>query len=751
MSSSLAVFIKNLRTCIILTLTCSLVLAPLQATAAGITTKPTTKTIVSSSAKTKAPVTTKPVTPPKTVKPTAPKISITSPASKTTVSGTQTITVSATDTQGITSVQYKLDGANLGSAITAAPYSLSWNTTTATNASHTLTAVATDTAKLSTTSAAVTVTVNNPVPVPTPPATPPASTFNPASNYAPAAKVSFTFDDGLNSAISQAAPTLYKYGLTGTDYVITGCVGMITMPNTCRANTDTTYMSWAQIQTLQNNYGWEIGSHTVDHDCLASSAAVDPDDCQTNALTTAQVDAELANSKAALAANGINATDFAPPYGDYNNNVLAQIAKYYGTMRQFKNAASNANVWPYSDYYLQDYTVQETTDTVADVEAQINNAITNKQWLVLTFHDIMPNPSKTPDDYQYGTAELDQIAAYVQAKEAAGLINSVNVDQGLVTSSTNLLPNGSFNDGIADGWTTDNPSAVVPDNADNGSYPDPTNSIKLTSPASGSAHLFSPKVAVTPGTTYMLKSFLNVQAITSGQVAYYVDEYDANGNWISGQYLKQETSSFVEDMNFTYTPSSANVASASLQVIVGGSGITAYVDSMQWFPLSTATPVTPPPPVTPTNLVANGTFDAGITDGWTTDAPTGITADSANNGSPNNPVNSVKVVAGTTAANTHLFSPKTAVDSTKSYTLTTYLNLQTLTSGEVAFYMDEYDVNGNWISGQYKTGVSALGAQNVSFTYIPTSANVKSASLQIIVVGNSGITAYVDDVRWYQN
>src|SRR5438105_14429313 len=92
-----------------------------------------------------------------------------------------------------------------------------------------------------------------------------------ASSPVPAAKVSFTFDDGLTSTYANAAPTLAKYGFTGTDYVITGCVGMTTAPNTCRANTDTTYMTWAQVQALQNSYGWEIGSHTIKHSCLATS------------------------------------------------------------------------------------------------------------------------------------------------------------------------------------------------------------------------------------------------------------------------------------------------------------------------------------------------------------------------------------------------------------------------------------------------------------------------------------------------
>jgi peptidoglycan/xylan/chitin deacetylase (PgdA/CDA1 family) len=562
------------------------------------------------------------------------------------------------------------------------------------------------------------------------------------TNPAPAAHVSFTFDDSLQSAYTNAEPILAKYGLTGTDYVITNCVGMTTTPNTCNANQSTPYMTWSQVQSLQNTDGWEIGSHTVDHDCLASSAQTDPSDCANPApLTTAQIDTELSSSKSTLAANGINATDFAPPYGDYNNNVIAQIAKYYATMRQFKNAANNANVWPYSDYYLQDFTVLESTDPVSSVEAAINNAITNNQWLVLTFHDIEPTPSSNPDNYQYGTAELSQIAAYVQSKESAGLIQPEHVSQGLVTSNTNLLPNGNFSSGISGGWTTDNSADVVADTGSNGSYPNSTYAVKVSTPSSGAnVHLFSPKVAVDPNTTYMFKNFLNTQSITSGAVAYYVDEYDANGNWISGQYLKQETSPFVEDMNFSYKPSSPNVSKASLQVIANGDGINAYLANSQMFALSTTSP---------TNLVPNGTFDAGISGGWTTDAPATIIADSANHGSPNNPVNSVAMTK--TSANTHLFSPHVVVSSTHSYSMTSYLNLTALNSGEIGYYIDEYNSSGTWISGKYITGVHTIGAGDVGFTYTPSSASVASASLQIIVVGNSGAHAYFDDVRWYQN
>ena len=394
---------------------------------------------------------------------------------------------------------------------------------------------------------------------------------------APSAKISFTFDDGITSAITNAAPILKTYGLSGTDYVISGCVGMTTVNNTCHANTSITYMTWAQILSLQNTYGWEIGSHTVTHPYLATSDATDG---QPNVLTPAQVTAELVNSKTALAAQGITATDFASPYGDYNNAVLAQIAKYYASHRGF--ADQKTNDWPYNALLINDFPVQEGV-TVAQVEAKIDAAIANKQWLVLTMHNIKPTPSTNPADYEYSTAELTQIAAYVQTKVTAGLIQNVHVNQGLVTSSTNLLPNGSFNSGLSAGWTTDNASAVTKDAGSNGSYPDPTNSIKFVSNASN-ARLYSPKIAVSPSTTYVLKNFLNVQSVTSGAVEFYIDEYDASGNWISGQYKADTHTLGAQSVGFAYKPSSVNVKKASLQVIVvGNSGITAYFDDATWF------------------------------------------------------------------------------------------------------------------------------------------------------------------------
>ena len=102
---------------------------------------------------------------------------LTSPAGGATVSGQLTVSANASDNTGVASVQFKLDGANLGAADTSAPYSVGWNTTASTNAQHALTAVARDAAGNTSTSAARSVTVANTA------SPPPSGSPPPAGGY----------------------------------------------------------------------------------------------------------------------------------------------------------------------------------------------------------------------------------------------------------------------------------------------------------------------------------------------------------------------------------------------------------------------------------------------------------------------------------------------------------------------------------------------------------------------------------------
>jgi len=99
-----------------------------------------------------------------TVDNSAPTAAIASPSAGAIVAGAITVTGTATDNIAVAGVQFKVDGAALGAEDVTAPFAAAWNTATASNGSHTLTAVARDAAGNTTTSAAVTVTVDNSAP-----------------------------------------------------------------------------------------------------------------------------------------------------------------------------------------------------------------------------------------------------------------------------------------------------------------------------------------------------------------------------------------------------------------------------------------------------------------------------------------------------------------------------------------------------------------------------------------------------------
>ncbi|HKT31129.1 MAG TPA: Ig-like domain-containing protein, partial [Gammaproteobacteria bacterium] len=106
---------------------------------------------------------------------TPPTVAITNPTPGATLSGTVSVTADASDPAGIANVQFLLDGTNLGSALTQAPYSISWNTSNVAAGTYTLTAMATDNSGLSSQSSPVTVTIPaSSAPPPSPP--PPGST-----------------------------------------------------------------------------------------------------------------------------------------------------------------------------------------------------------------------------------------------------------------------------------------------------------------------------------------------------------------------------------------------------------------------------------------------------------------------------------------------------------------------------------------------------------------------------------------------
>lgn len=448
-----------------------------------------------------------------------------------------------------------------------------------------------------------------------------------AADFVSTAKVSFTFDDGLASTML-AAETLKAVdpSYNGTAYITTGCVGVTEPINDCIPDWAYPYLTWDDISKLHNEYGWEIGSHGVTHASLRRADSPE-----------STIQYELRESKAELQRRGFDATAFAFPYGHYDDYSLAEAAKHYASVRRFQDDGNN--IYPYNDNTIMIRAIQRnnlelngTPEQIDEADFQlvksyIDEAVANDYWLVLVFHDITPDAATNWEEFEYTPQGLARIAEYVKSIN----LPVVTMTDGIATSSTNLIPNGSFNDEIVpyvggddgnglavkDVWSTDDPANIKRDTANNGSYPDPANSVSITAPTgSNNAHLYSPRIAANPAETYVVKSFINITAMAGGQIGFWVDEFDASGAKLPHDPAGYNTRLIilpanefkVRAANFLYKPTSDAVASFRIQVVVyGGSGIHAYVDNFQVFPESALLGAIPTPePTVPGDINGDG-------------------------------------------------------------------------------------------------------------------------------------------------
>jgi peptidoglycan/xylan/chitin deacetylase (PgdA/CDA1 family) len=135
------------------------------------------------------------------------------------------------------------------------------------------------------------------------------------------------------------------------------------------------------LQSLQNA-GWEIVSHSQSHNDLTKMSA-------------SRLTRELSGSKTTLQNHGLNVNNFALPYGAYNDNIMAQAAKYYRSARAYEQGFNALGTYPF-DVKVKGLLV---TTTPAEVAAWLNEAKTRGQWVVLVFHTL----ADTGDDAYHTT------------------------------------------------------------------------------------------------------------------------------------------------------------------------------------------------------------------------------------------------------------------------------------------------------------------------------------------------------------
>src|SRR3712207_3024267 len=142
---------------------------------------------------------------------TAPVVSVAAPADGATVSGTVNVTATASDNVGVAGVLFRLDGDALAAEDTAAPFTVSLDTTVLADGSHTLTATARDAAGNVTTSLVSTFVVANAPVEPAP------------DTLAPSVSLSSPLDGStVSGTITASASSNDNVGVAGVQFLLNG-------------------------------------------------------------------------------------------------------------------------------------------------------------------------------------------------------------------------------------------------------------------------------------------------------------------------------------------------------------------------------------------------------------------------------------------------------------------------------------------------------------------------------------------------
>jgi peptidoglycan/xylan/chitin deacetylase (PgdA/CDA1 family) len=228
--------------------------------------------------------------------------------------------------------------------------------------------------------------------------------------------VVLSFDDGVASQ-SLAVTSLKAHNMHGVFYVNTDFIG-----------TDSSFLNWAQLTQMQSD-GNEIGGHGLDHTNLSSPP-----------LPVDQVTTQVCNDRQNLINHGINATDFAYPYGyGYESALVRQVVQQcgYSTARRawglyssdpacFTNGVPTGCGYPYAEtipptdpYGVLAGDNPQTTTTLAQIETLVTQAETHGGGLVpIVFHEICNGC----DQYSVTQANFDAFLTWLQARAASGTV-----------------------------------------------------------------------------------------------------------------------------------------------------------------------------------------------------------------------------------------------------------------------------------------------------------------------------------------
>jgi len=340
-----------------------------------------------------------------------PTVSISAPASGATLTGTVSVTASASDNVGVTKVEFYLDGA-LKSTDTTSPYAWSFDTTTAANGSHTLSAKAYDAAGNVGTSTSVSVTVSNTTGGDT---TPPTTSVTAPANGAT-----------VSGTVTVTATGSDNVGVTKMEIYIDGTLRT--------SNTNATSISYSWNTTTFAN-----GSHTI-----VSKAY----DAANNVGTSATITVTVSNSTVSqLLGNpgfengSTNTAPWTTSSGVVDNSTgeAAHSGSWKAWMDGYGSAHTDSIVQTVAissgktsatlTFWLHIDTAETTTTTAYDtLKVQIRNSSGTVLATLATYSNLDHNTGYVQKSFSLNSYIGQTVQVYLVGTEDASLQTSFVVD-----------------------------------------------------------------------------------------------------------------------------------------------------------------------------------------------------------------------------------------------------------------------------------------------------------------------------------
>ena len=201
----------------------------------------------------------------------------------------------------------------------------------------------------------------------------------------------------------------------------------------------------------------------------------------------------------------------------------------------------------------------------------------------------------------------------------------------VAAADVEMLQNGNFEIGNANGWTLDSGSSVTSSDKHGGSY-----AIKTTATSTKYQSMFYQLFEVMPNTDYTLTYWYKYDG-TGSAPALYVFIKDAGRDvTLNDSNSRRDgltSGSWVKD-TFTFNTGANEQVTINFANRVAGLGGTFYFDDISVIGPEVVPPEEPvnPAPVVKDNLVQNGNFESGDVSGWEKHQSTAISAEAAYTG-----------------------------------------------------------------------------------------------------------------------